>query len=64
MLSAKNNVMNTINYKSVLEKINDIIADGVKFAASFLDINTVKNLQNFSIAWKREMQCVELLKHC
>ena len=64
MLSAKSNVMNSINYKNELENINDIIADSVKFAANFLGVNAVKNLQNLFIAWKREMQCAKLLKHC
>ena len=42
--------MNSINYKNELENINDIIADGVKFAANFLGVNAVKNLQNLFIA--------------
>ena len=35
-----------------------------KFVSNVLGINTVKNLQNFSTAWKMEMHCVELLKRC
>ena len=32
----------------------------LKFAANVFDINNSKNLENFSMAWKREMQCVDL----
>lgn len=35
-----------------------------KLAAKAFGIYTVKNLQNFFMAWKKEMQYVGLLKSC
>ena len=47
-----------------LKKYMIISLKVVKFLANVLGINTVKNLQNFSTAWKRKMHCMELSKLC
>ena len=52
--------MNTIKQKTNLKKIYDNITERAKICGE----KSVKNLQNFTTAWKREMHWVELLKRC
>ena len=63
-MTENKNLMNTVKQKTNQKKYMITLQKVRKFAANVLGINTVKNLKNFSTAWKREMYCVELLKCC
>ena len=53
----------TRKQRTNLKKYMITLLKALNFPASILGINTVKNLQNFSTAWKRKIHRVKLLKH-